>query len=196
MELGELLILLILFGLPLLELLGKVLKKRGGGEDEESAGVEDLPPSGRGASDTEDYLPVPKLPERVQVPDRLPVPDRMPVPTRMPRPERVEAGVGSKPVPADEPAEETAWDVFRKVEGALREEVPEAVRVYAPVVSLEPLVVDREREHLRLHQREKAPPPRARRRAAPALDASLRGKGDLRRAIILSEVLGPPKSLQ
>ncbi len=66
----------------------------------------------------------------------------------------------------------------------------------APVIiSLEPVRVDRRAEHERLHRLN---------RATPAPDApppiplatQLRQRSELRRALILAEVIGPPRSLQ
>ncbi|HEX2095608.1 MAG TPA: hypothetical protein VHG28_24640 [Longimicrobiaceae bacterium] len=60
--------------------------------------------------------------------------------------------------------------------------------------SLEALQVDRAAEHERFHQRylQEAPAPRHR----EALAGQLRSRGELRRAILLAEVLGPPRALR
>lgn len=78
-------------------------------------------------------------------------------------------------------------------------EIPEATRVSVPVVSMESLQVDRRAEHRRLHDRfapaaalsVTAPPSPA----AP-LRRTLRRPEALREAILLNEVLGPPRALQ
>jgi hypothetical protein len=68
------------------------------------------------------------------------------------------------------------------------------------VVSMEPLNVDRAAEHQRFHDRyvarpRAAPPPRPAAAHSP-IAAMLRDPQGMRRAVILSEVLGPPRSLQ
>jgi hypothetical protein len=72
--------------------------------------------------------------------------------------------------------------------------LPEAVRVSAPVVSLEPKHVLRPTSPLRRAVPE--PSPAAPRRPAGAAAVGIRGHDDLRRAVLLSEILGPPKSLR
>lgn len=73
--------------------------------------------------------------------------------------------------------------------------VPEAVRVSAPVVSLEPVHVDRDAEHRRLHATHSVPVHTTPQRR-PRIARLLQGSDDLRSAIILGEVLGPPPSLR
>lgn len=73
--------------------------------------------------------------------------------------------------------------------------VPEAVRVSAPVISLEPVHVDRAAEHRRLHATHSRPV-RATPVRRPRIARLLQGSDDLRTAIILGEVLGPPPSLR
>jgi hypothetical protein len=72
----------------------------------------------------------------------------------------------------------------------------EAVRVTVPVVSLEALHVDRKAEHARLHARPVTRPATVRRAAAPTIGALLHSPADLRRAIVLAEVLGKPMALR
>lgn len=75
-------------------------------------------------------------------------------------------------------------------------QMSEAARVSVPVVSMEQLVVDRKAEHRRFHDGVSRPaPPRPSQPGEP-LDGALRQPHALRRAIILSEVLGRPRSLQ
>lgn len=75
--------------------------------------------------------------------------------------------------------------------------VSEAERVEVQVVSMEPLHVDRPAEHARLHRAmAQVAARRPARPRAPALSAALAGREELRRAILVSEVLGPPKSLR
>ena len=68
------------------------------------------------------------------------------------------------------------------------------------VVSLEPTRIDRAAEHARFRARTAAPvpvvsgpPPRT---SGFGLAGMLRERGGLRRAVVLAEVLGPPRSLQ
>lgn len=75
------------------------------------------------------------------------------------------------------------------------ETVPEAVRVSAPVVSTEaPGTSRRSRRTPRTDPLPAAEPPRS--RSAPRVEPLLRGREELRRAVLLSEILGPPKSLE
>ncbi len=78
--------------------------------------------------------------------------------------------------------------------------VPEAVRVASPVVSMEPLHVDHSVDYQRSSTK-KAPsrPARTRRPKysvhAPTHAQALRDPKGLRRALVLSEILGPPRAL-
>lgn len=69
------------------------------------------------------------------------------------------------------------------------------VRDEPTVVSLEPLHVDRKVEHARFHARTDPvlPPVRTRQ---PRVAALLRGRGGLRNAVLLSEVLGLPTAFR
>lgn len=75
----------------------------------------------------------------------------------------------------------------------------EAARVTVPVVSMEPLYIDRDRGEQRTPSSGRAPPRTAaiaeRREAGPVLPG-LRSRSAVRRAIVLAEVLGPPRALQ
>ncbi len=123
-----------------------------------------------------------------------PHPDRLPPPR--PRSEQeaameaLEALAGREVVDEAEAAELTVRQKHLPAET-----VPEAVRVSAPVVSLEPLRVDRPLSSAggpaRLVPTLAAPT----RPAGHRVEALLRGSGQLRRAVLLSEVLSPPKGL-
>jgi hypothetical protein len=191
----ELLLIAVFFGAPL---LGRLFQRQ--------------PPS-----------PPPTIP-RTDSPGYAEAPARLPVPagTTLPAPERAtlptpvggwSAGWGQWPEGAsDEEAEDE--------EGAADEEAivgdhdlaadsihtREAISlepVTASEVALRPLPeapvaldaeVDRGREHLRFHDKyfkPAPPPPRADR-----LADHLRSRAEVRRAILLAEVLGPPRSLR
>lgn len=72
---------------------------------------------------------------------------------------------------------------------------PRQARDEPTVVSLEPLHVDRKAEHARFHARtvHVLPPIRPRQ---PRVAALLRGRGGLRNAVLLSEVLGLPTAFR
>jgi hypothetical protein len=84
--------------------------------------------------------------------------------------------------------------------------LPEQITAARPVpvvverVVLERGEVDRVREHQRFHdqyvRRPLAPPEKVQRGHASALSDALRQPGDLRRAIILTEVLGAPRAIR
>lgn len=68
------------------------------------------------------------------------------------------------------------------------------VRPLPVTVSLEATQVDRSAEHQRFHQKYfKAPPPRPR---SDRLADHLRSRREVRRAVLLAEVLGPPRALR
>lgn len=104
----------------------------------------------------------------------------------------------------EEEEEETALQRYDRGTGPLRtaEPVtlePVAVRDVAPrpvpvVVSLEETRVDRKAEHQRFHRKLSAPA-RARPRADRLAD-HLDTRRELRRAVLLAEVMGPPRSLR
>lgn len=73
--------------------------------------------------------------------------------------------------------------------------LPEAVRVQVPVVSLESLTVDRAAEHRRLHARVRAATPPSARPPQNPLGVALRSRSGVRQAVLLAEVLGPPRAL-
>lgn len=94
-------------------------------------------------------------------------------------------------------------ELFVDLPGA-EEPAPEVLPAQHPappqVVSMEPLNVDRAAEHQRFHDRyvarpSSAPPPRPTNVHSP-IAAMLRERDGVRRAVILSEVLGPPRALQ
>jgi hypothetical protein len=75
-------------------------------------------------------------------------------------------------------------------------ERPEVQRAAPEVVSLEKLEIDDRKRHVQFHRRldEMSAPERVRRPAANIY--SITSEEDLRRAIILAEILGPPKGLE
>lgn len=119
------------------------------------------------------------------------------------------------PAPAP-PGEERGWEYLPeapRIESVVDEEralellsmqaeldpehAPEALRVSAPVVSLESLTVDREAEHTRMRAgRANAAAVARRPRRATRLTGLLDSSQDLRRGIVLSEILGPPRGLE
>jgi hypothetical protein len=74
--------------------------------------------------------------------------------------------------------------------------VPEAVRVSAPVVSMERGPVIRKGERGRLHESYEAPALQGEPVRPPRIAALLRNRSDLRDAFVLNEVIGPPVSLR
>lgn len=94
--------------------------------------------------------------------------------------------------------EDQADELIAYQERLAARQMPEAARVTVPVVSMEPLRVDRKAEHRRLHERlspvathqPRLPP------HAAGLGAALRTSDELRRAVLLSEILGPPRALR
>jgi hypothetical protein len=92
--------------------------------------------------------------------------------------------------------EEQADELIAYQERLTAREIPEAARVTVPVVSMEALEVDRASEHRRFHQRiTQAARVATPQRPSPA-GGGLRNPAELRRAIILAELLGPPQSLR
>ena len=93
--------------------------------------------------------------------------------------------------------EEQADELIGLQERLAAREVPEAVRVTVPVVSMEQRQIDRSAEHRRFHEPAPAPAARPVTRARPiAIGGALSKPSDLRRAIMLAEVLGPPRALE
>ena len=98
----------------------------------------------------------------------------------------------AEPVVTEEEAEEILYHQIRVPE----ERVSEAARVSVPVVSLEPTQPSRHRVD-RPARTQLAPPPsheRSRRRNAFA--RILHDEVELRRSVMLAEVLGPPRALR
>lgn len=179
MDLVDLLVLLAFVGFPLLQLL---LEKLGGGR--------------KGQPPVEDE----------QEPT-LPAPD--PIPTHEPSlpakaGEEWSTGWGSWPVEnledltTKEVVSESQADELIALQDRLasREMLPEALRVTVPVVSLEALTVDRKAEQARVRATASSRAIVAQRFAAPSISHSLRSQADLRRAIILADVLGKPRGMQ
>jgi len=173
MDWAQLLVLFILVGIPLLEFLGRVLTQRGGDGAP--------PPPELEATATE-------------------TPDETGAATG----ERTEPdwpmGWGERPAPAptnEEPREmgEEALDTDGR-ELPFPHDEPEAERVSAPVVSLEPTEVDHDAGRGRSRRIAPASAVPALRATQPRLGAQIRSREDLRRAIVLMEVLGPPRGFR
>ena len=98
-----------------------------------------------------------------------------------------EAGVEALPV------DDRSAEVIHPVEAVSLEPVAPVPLPVRPV--LETAQVDRSLEHRRFHERfverHEAPAP-----AADTLAARLRHPGELRRAVLLAEILGPPRALR
>lgn len=190
MNLIEILVLLAFIFFPLLQALLERAGKRGGEEP--------LPPAGQ--------EPEIEAPAQVVVAERAHT-----EPARTSSPEHWSAGWGSWP------GEEHAEEEIRTIEQLSAEEVvtedeadeliayqeryaarqiPEATRVTVPVVSMEQLQVDRGAEHRRFHDRiAVAPRPSPRVEQRP-LRRILRRPAAVQQAILLAEVLGPPRALR
>lgn len=179
MDLGQILVIVLFL---LFSLVQFFLERRGGGRT--------LPPPPEDAEE-ERYRAEPR---EAAEPIRFPFPPEEPLPA--PAPEPWMEGVPEE-VTAEAPADEEAVDLAELRPPRPVEHVPEAVRVYDPVVSLEPLHVDRPAEHQRFHRRVAAPDAvAAPAPTGPSVAAALRAPGALRRAVLLAEVLGPPRSLR
>jgi hypothetical protein len=186
MDIADLLLLLVFIGFPLLQFVLERLgaKKRPPVPPEEESELPPLPP-------------------------RLPV-ERKPTATverKATAPVDAEGGWsegwGSWPdeslevLTAEEVVSEEAADELISLQARLPErEISEAARVTVPVVSLESLVVDRKAEHGRFHAITARPKPAPRRAEPLDIGATLRSPSELRRALIISEVLGPPHALR
>jgi hypothetical protein len=178
----EILLVLIFFGAPL---LGRIFK----------------------TSPPPDALPPPEAEPYGEEPARIPAPAG----ARRDAPGDWSAGWGEWPGMETEEDEEAAAVEEARAAGVPDPEgihTAEAVSlepvtpvVYqrplpAPVASLDLVEVDRKAEHERLHRRfarPAAPPARAR---PDRLADHLRTRRELRRAILLTEVLGPPRALR
>lgn len=147
----------------------------------------------------------PQVPPEEEI-DLPPLPPRLPVERKPTAPAEPEGGWsegwGSWPheslevLTAEEVVSEEAADELITLQERLNDrEISEAARVTVPVVSLESLVVDRKAEHGRFHAITAAPKPAAPRAVPLRIAETLRSPSELRRALIISEVLGPPKSL-
>jgi hypothetical protein len=185
MSLLELLLLAAFIGFPLLQLL---LEKLKGGEPPEP------PPEGRAEE--------PPIPAAKSKPSLPPL-----ARSRPSLPPRQEEGWSSEwgSWPTETPVELTdeedagvqeADELIVPLGRMAAQELSEAARVSVPVVSLEALHVDRKAEHARLHARPVSRAATVRRAAAPTIGALLHSPADLRRAIVLAEVLGKPIALR
>lgn len=118
-------------------------------------------------------------------------------------PDEVEAGSEAVPIlweDAPPPLEkEPAPRAIARIEAETLEVMPEQHPPPPLVISLEPKHIDRAAEHQRFHDKVYAAavplPPRPA-RARDSFAALLRDQRGVRRAIIVSEVLGPPRALQ
>jgi hypothetical protein len=175
MSLLELLLLAAFIGFPLLQLL---LEKLKGGEPPEP------PPEGRA-----EEPPIPAARREASLPPRQEEGwssewGSWPTETPVELTDEEDAGV--------QEADELIVPLGRMA----AQELSEAARVSVPVVSLEALHVDRKAEHTRLHARPVSRAATVRRAAAPTIGALLHSPADLRRAIVLAEVLGKPIALR
>lgn len=93
-------------------------------------------------------------------------------------------------------SEERAREMIAYQERTPVDRMPEVARVTSPVVSLESVNVDRAAEHDRFHRTIGAPQRRGRGSRKPRVASLLRDRNDLRRGILLKEILGPAKGLQ
>jgi hypothetical protein len=128
-------------------------------------------------------------------PEARPQPGPRPTPRPQPRPEPAPEPRW-EPVPTPKPRPEPRREP--RVEVPIPVAVPHpAPRPAAPprVASLAPVEVDREAEHQRFRRRI-ATPDAAPRRPKQALLPELRTQQQLRRAIVLAEVLGRPRALR
>ena len=180
MDIIELLVLLAFILFPLLQAL---LEKMGVGQRPE-------PPSPAGeAEDEAGEVAVERAPVRASA--------------DVPEEANWSSGWGSWPgeqleeLAAEEVVtEEEADELIAYQERLSQREATEAARTTVPVVSMEPLEVDRAAEHRRFHERVVTKrPPRA---PAPSerLHSLLSDQSEIRRAVLLSEILGPPRSLR
>lgn len=92
--------------------------------------------------------------------------------------------------------EDQADELIAFQERYAAQQIPEATRVTVPVVSMEQLRVDRGAEHRRFHDRVAETPRPAPRVAPEPLRRVLRRPAAVEQAILLAEVLGPPRSMR
>ncbi|HLL45767.1 MAG TPA: hypothetical protein VK399_03625 [Longimicrobiaceae bacterium] len=187
----ELLLIAVFFGAPL---LGRLFQRQ-----------QPAPPPTQPRDDSPGYAEAP-----AEAPTRLPAPARATLPTPV---GGWSAGWGEWPEGAskeenevEEGAEDEEGVVGDHDLAADSIHTREAISlepVTASEVALRPLPeapvaldgeVDRSREHLRFHDKYFKPPP-----PPPRMDRladHLRSRAEVRRAILLAEVLGPPRSLR
>jgi hypothetical protein len=123
----------------------------------------------------------------------VPPAETPPVPAPVPAPARAEVEIRTPPV-----REERAVPVPRAERSV---PVPRAERVvYERPVPVDPVYVDRGEASPRARPaprpREMSVPVYGARRETTALGAAVHNRAELRRAVLLAEVLGPPRSLQ
>jgi hypothetical protein len=190
MSLLELLLLAAFIGFPLLQLLLEKLK----------GGVPPEPPPEEPAEEP----PIPAARSKPALPPLARSSPSLPPrqeegwssgwgswPTEAPVEQADEEDVGEEDV-----GEHEAEELIALQRRMASRQPSEAVRVSVPVVSLEALRVDRKAEHARLHARPASRPATVRRATAPTIGALLHSPADLRRAIVLAEVLGKPIALR
>lgn len=200
MDFFEILIILLFIVLPLLQ---QVLGQRGegGGPDETADGEGERLPGHRTGVERphrEEERPAGAAQERSRTPSR----------EEPSAPGGWSADWGEWPGDEEDEAEDeagldeiSAAEIPDEVRGrAPREQpmghdAPEQIRLATQVVSLEPLHVDRRAEHARLHARRSADVEPVELRVA-RLAGLIEGRDDLRRAILLAEVVGPPAALR
>lgn len=183
MDILDLLLLLVFIGFPLLQLL---LNKLGLGRGDEPPG--------------EDEAEQPPAP--IATKERTSAPKERTIAVETGQ-QGWSSGWGSWPAETleDLAAEEVVSEVEADELISLQERLashglPEATRVSVPVVSLESLHVDRASEQARMRARPMSRAIGPHRVAAPVIAGSLKSSADLRRAVILTEILGPPRSLR
>ena len=92
--------------------------------------------------------------------------------------------------------EDEADELIAYQERLSQRQASEAARMTVPVVSMEPLEVDRVAEHRRFHQRVATKPPIAAPAPSRRLRRMLADQAEARRAVLLSEIIGPPRALR
>lgn len=191
MDIVDLLILAAFVGLPLLQM---IIEKLGGGRK---------PPPPPPPTEYEPYqIELPPLPRHTQTEDTVDATME----------ESWSSEWGEWPSDSNDDVEDVATEdvaaedvmsmqmaeelIALQERLARRRDTPEVARVRVPVVSLEDLEVNRKSEHARLHATAPARIAVIARRAPHPVRGALGTPAELRRAVVLSEVLGKPRSLR